>query len=696
MSKTPSTVRRGSRRAGRPTATRSSSRHEPVHADAGGARLAAVACALGALAVYGRSLYPTVAGGDSGEFVVAAATLGVAHPSGYPLFTLLGHAYSWIPAGSVAWRVNLLSASAGAAAAGLLCLAVARWAGSIWAGVVAAGLFACSSGVWHYATHAEVFALHNLAVAALLLASLRYAERRDPASAAFVGLTTGLGLSNHHTLVFYAAVTGAVVLYDARRWSWRERIRLATAFGLGLTPYLYLLWAGHRVSPARWGDTGTWQGLVDHVLRRDYGTFRLAGELYTRSQGLWTQLSAYGANLVSEISWVGIIAAAVGVAAGGGLLTHGAGAAGRGWRRQAVVGSVVAWAGYLLVFHSLTNLPIDRPLFHGILARFWPQAHLLVCAWAGLGVAALAARPRLARWLGPAAAATAVLLPLGLRAAAEDRHQVYAVRDYGRALVAPVPPRALLLTRGDLITNSSRYVLAVDGARPDVAALDVEMLTRRWMAPLVTRLYPDLVLPGSHYHTTDPGAFTLRQLVEANISRRPIVVCGGLKDGDGSLAGAYDLWPLGLCDEVRPVTAPFDMNAWAARSAQALPPRPDATLLALPDWSWERVVWIDLWEARHKRPYWFLVRAIAHGSHEPWLAEAAAGFEALIAEHPLPPAHYYKNLGIAHQRLSATRPASRDRWVAAWREYLRRAPADDRDLPAIRAAVDAAVRPQSP
>src|SRR5437762_3568284 len=72
-----------------------------------------LAAALGllAFAVYVSTLHPTVAGGDSGELTVVAATLGVAHPPGYPLHTLLAKLFTFIPHGSIAWRVNLLSAA---------------------------------------------------------------------------------------------------------------------------------------------------------------------------------------------------------------------------------------------------------------------------------------------------------------------------------------------------------------------------------------------------------------------------------------------------------------------------------------------------------------------------------------------------------------------------------------------------------
>ena len=55
-------------------------------------------------------LAPSIVGGDSGELITTAYLLGVPHPPGYPLYTILGKLFSLIPFYSVAWRVNLLSA----------------------------------------------------------------------------------------------------------------------------------------------------------------------------------------------------------------------------------------------------------------------------------------------------------------------------------------------------------------------------------------------------------------------------------------------------------------------------------------------------------------------------------------------------------------------------------------------------------
>src|SRR5436190_1383307 len=67
----------------------------------------------------------TVSFEDSGEFVAAAATAGIPHPSGYPLYVLLASIFAKLPFGAVPWRVALFSAVCAAAALAVL-FAVAR------------------------------------------------------------------------------------------------------------------------------------------------------------------------------------------------------------------------------------------------------------------------------------------------------------------------------------------------------------------------------------------------------------------------------------------------------------------------------------------------------------------------------------------------------------------------------------------
>ena len=72
-----------------------------------------VALAGLSLVFYALTLAPTMLEGDSGEFQSLLRTLGIVHTTGYPLYTLVGHAFTWLPFGDVAYRVNAFSAAAG-------------------------------------------------------------------------------------------------------------------------------------------------------------------------------------------------------------------------------------------------------------------------------------------------------------------------------------------------------------------------------------------------------------------------------------------------------------------------------------------------------------------------------------------------------------------------------------------------------
>lgn len=75
------------------------------------------------LFIYTTTLCPTVAGGDSGELIVAACTMGIPHPPGYPLHTMLGYLFfRFLPSGNPAARVNHLSAICSAIASSLIFL----------------------------------------------------------------------------------------------------------------------------------------------------------------------------------------------------------------------------------------------------------------------------------------------------------------------------------------------------------------------------------------------------------------------------------------------------------------------------------------------------------------------------------------------------------------------------------------------
>ena len=145
-------------------------------------RLIAVILGLASLVLYVTTSAPSVATifDDSLEFQVVLPTLGIAHPSGYPLYTLARQARDPPdPFRDPAGRANLLSAAAAAVAVGLLYLVARRFAGNRLAAALATAVFAISPAWWSQSTIAEVYALHGLLMILFLYLLLRWEESRE-------------------------------------------------------------------------------------------------------------------------------------------------------------------------------------------------------------------------------------------------------------------------------------------------------------------------------------------------------------------------------------------------------------------------------------------------------------------------------------------------------------------------------------
>jgi len=135
-----------------------------------------------ALAVYIATLAPSItfenAGTDSGDLVTAAYLLGVPHPPGYPTYTLLACLATHLLIGTIAYRVNLLSALSAALAVGLTCrcaqILLPAGRPALLLSVASALTLAFSPLLWSQAVIAEVYALHTFFAALLLWLLLRW------------------------------------------------------------------------------------------------------------------------------------------------------------------------------------------------------------------------------------------------------------------------------------------------------------------------------------------------------------------------------------------------------------------------------------------------------------------------------------------------------------------------------------------
>lgn len=262
-----------------------------------------------ALALYASTAAPSIVElfDDSLEFQLVGPTFGIAHPTGYPLYTLLGGIWSRLlfPFGNWAWRMNMLNALAAATAVWLVYLLGARLAAlergrrSVWGGLTAAGAFALSPVWWTQATVAEVYALHILLAAAILYAALAAADAAGDAPhldrrMALLAALVGLGLAHHRTTALLLPGV-AVYLLWAAPGLWRPRrvwLLWLAALLAPLLLYAYIpLRAAAGVSDLNGSYVNSWRGFWDHVLARGYASFFADNPLAVeRSAGDWLEL----------------------------------------------------------------------------------------------------------------------------------------------------------------------------------------------------------------------------------------------------------------------------------------------------------------------------------------------------------------------------------------------------------------------
>ncbi|MBI4382435.1 MAG: DUF2723 domain-containing protein [Nitrospinae bacterium] len=139
--------------------------------------------------------------------------MGISHPAGFPVYNLLAKAFTFVPLGSVAFKVNLFSATAACLALGCLYWTAVRFLVFLdkredpgrFAGpaLLAAGYLAVSKPFWFNASVAEVYSLHAFFVALLVLLFLYWREKGDFRYLYAAALVYGLSSGNHATVAFF-------------------------------------------------------------------------------------------------------------------------------------------------------------------------------------------------------------------------------------------------------------------------------------------------------------------------------------------------------------------------------------------------------------------------------------------------------------------------------------------------------------
>ncbi len=210
--------------------------------------IALAASVIAPFVLYVITMPRTVVLEDDGLFLMAGAHLGVAHPPGYPLYTLIVYLFTQLPFGSVAFLGHLSSAVLGALTCGCVYVCVRLLGASSIPALTATWLFAASEHFWSQAIIAEVYALNALFfffLYALLLYGIRQPHRTGIWIAAAVAY--GLSLTNHWPLMVLSTPGLMILIFPVWRTVYRKLpLLLGVSLPCAALPYAWMVWRSHR------------------------------------------------------------------------------------------------------------------------------------------------------------------------------------------------------------------------------------------------------------------------------------------------------------------------------------------------------------------------------------------------------------------------------------------------------------------
>lgn len=434
---------------------------------------------LAAFVVYLATLSRGVLGGDAGELQFVPPILGLTHPTGYPLQVLLHYIWSFVPIGSVAYRLNLLDAGFAATAVGVV-VALTRSLGAGHAGAALAGLsLAFGELWWSQAVRGDKYTLNGLFLALVLWLFVRWRSKPTVARLALLAGVFGLSLTHHRSMLLVTpALVVGVLLSGWRPRSVRELAGLALLVCAPLLLYAYLPWAAARGLPPGSWPINTPTDFVEFLLDRGY-TSALRPDAAFQGRLLeeaWVLVRSFG-PLGAALGVLGLLALTLRNRVDALVLAL-------AFAPQAILG-----ASYLLE----SNYQLPR---HWV---FYLPGFLIWSVWAGLGYGAALTwiTGRLSALRRPVPYSR--LLPAGMLAAVL---LIQAGSAWARGAIMLVRAEAGAETmdswRQDLQRSpvAERFGrLAFEAAAPDsVIVCDWEQATVLWYLQRVEGLRPDLTI----------------------------------------------------------------------------------------------------------------------------------------------------------------------------------------------------------
>jgi hypothetical protein len=473
--------------------------------------------ALFVFIIYLFTLAPSVVEIDSGELATVQITLGIAHPTGYPLFTMAGHIFSLLPLPfSKIYQMNMLAAIWCALAVWMFVITAKLILDHINISIiksaplktsakkkkktepakvskeaisenikilvaVAGGLFlAFNRTFWMQSTSVEVYSMQLFLISLaiyFLLKSYFYNPQENgkfyKSPWMLFAISLALCFSNHMTTILI--LPGAAYLYFKKcklsRQSWIQ-------IGWMLLLFIPLLLAFYSYLPIRasqnplmdWGNPTNLERIIRHVSGKQYQVW-----LFSSTASAEKQFAYFISELPNEFT-LGLIIIFIGLF-------------------SAYKYSKTLFTFFIITFLTTVLYSINYNI-HDIDSYFL-LAYISLSYFALFGSLKVLQNFRIANHtLAPSLSLICLILLVHFYFTYADVNQRddYAFKDYTKALINSTDKNSIILSyQWDYFVSAAYYFQFVEGYRKDVKIVDKELLRRSWYYHQLKTDHPGLL-----------------------------------------------------------------------------------------------------------------------------------------------------------------------------------------------------------
>ncbi|MDP1676875.1 MAG: DUF2723 domain-containing protein [Bacteroidota bacterium] len=432
--------------------------------------------------VYLRTLAPAVGFIDSGELSAVAMTLGIAHPTGYPLFTLLCRVFSMLPiGGEEIVRLNLFSALLTSIAASVFfffLLELFKYFKKeknnsiLFASSFSVLILAFSKSFWTQAVSIEVYSLHLLLISLILFLFVKAINKNDKKIWVFFAFLVGLSFTNHLTTILLAPALmyWFFAEFGITKNAFKKMLFLIPSFLAGISVYLYLPIRASQSPLLNWGNPQSIEKFWWHFTGKQFRVW-----MFSSGDAARKQLNYFSENLSNEFHFIILIIAVVGFF----ILLFSS-------RRIFVF--------TLLLFVSCVLYAINYDI-HDIDSYFL-LAFISLAIFVSIGTQKILDNfeGKLVNTIAAVVMVGLVSVQLVTNYTKVDLSNNYLVEDYTNNILLNLPKNSIVLSyQWDYFVSASYYLQHVKNIRPDVIVLDKELFRRSWYFSQLKKMHPTLM-----------------------------------------------------------------------------------------------------------------------------------------------------------------------------------------------------------